>query len=98
MDLTAIQRQYYQTKVTGATAQTPLHELEMSYWRSRVGGSTKFREQLEKEWLNYEIGQAGGTPSGSKYSEQLWRELVTALGLRVSKYVNENKLTFFLNT
>lgn len=88
-DLTQIQREFYQKKV-GTTSQMPMNQLEMTYWRSRTGRSTKFYDQLQKEWLIYEIGQAGGTPT-AKTIPSLWTQLT---GKRL---LNEAKLHFYLN-
>ncbi len=101
VDVTALERKWLSDHTTGVGPQTPLNDLKRKYYVSQIGGpaaDVRYLQDLEKQWLRKVITDASGTPSGTRHVEQLWREAVTALGYRVSNYVNENKATFYINT
>ena len=56
------------------------------------------KDDCEQEWLRQLIITAGGTPTATKYASDLWKQLLTKLGLRVSKSYEENRDTYFRNT
>jgi len=100
VDLTAIEKRWLLTHTTGATSQTPLNDIKRKYFVSEIGGTAadvKSLNDLERQWLRKVIVDASGTPSATIYAEQLWKEAVSALGYTVSKFLNENKVTFYLN-
>jgi len=78
------ERNYLLTKVT-LPVTTPINELRHAVWGGRY---------QEKEWLRTQIVTAGGTPNGN-YRADLWKQLLTALGLAVSNSIDQNKKTFF---
>lgn len=101
VDLTAIERSWLLTHTTGTTAQTPLNDIKRRYFVSQIGGpaaDVKSLNDLERQWLRKVITDALGTPSATIYTEQLWKEAVSALGYSVSKFLNQNKINFYLNT
>jgi hypothetical protein len=100
VDLTAIEKRWLLTHTTGVTSQTPLNDIKRKYFVSEIGGTAadvKSLNDLERQWLRKVIVDASGTPSVTIYTEQLWKEAVSALGYTVSKFLNENKTTFYLN-
>lgn len=50
-----------------------------------------------KLWLIKIINDNGGTPKDTNYEGELWKQANTVLGLSVSKRIEENQLTFYLN-
>ncbi len=99
-NLDTARRKWLMTHVTGVTAQTPLGDILRKYYISQIGGisaDVKSLSDLEMQWLRSKITAAGHTPVQTGFSGELWKQLVGALSLRVSKYENENKLTFYLN-
>lgn len=99
-NLSALERTWLATHTTGTSSQTPLNDIKRRYFVSQIGGSAadiNSLGDLEAQWLRSVIVTAGGTPSSTQFTSQLWKEAVIALGYRVSNYLNENKLTFYLN-
>ena len=96
--LSELERTWFQQKLTGANARTPLGELKKLYYLSVVGsgysGTSTLRE-LEIAWIKVRIVDAGGTPTATKYESTLWRELIAALGQTPSRFTEENKKLFF---
>jgi hypothetical protein len=100
INLTTAQRKWLMTHTTGVSAQTPLGDILRKYYVSQIGGlsaNVHALGDLEKQWLRKAIVDAGATPVNTKWVSELWKQIVGALGLRVSKYEKENKLTFYLN-
>lgn len=87
VNLTTIERTWYEIK-TGLDGTIPLNDLKKRYWAVRTGSSTRFFNQLEIEWLRYELAQDGKTPSG-KSANSLWLQV----GGR--KNVNDAKINFY---
>jgi len=50
--------------------------------------------QLEKLWLGKVIG---GAAINFNSIEELWRQAVISISKTPSKYLNDNKITFYLN-
>ncbi len=95
--LNQIEREWFSSKVPGTTAQKPLGQLKREYYISDVGATSSGTTlaELETTWLIKYINNKGGTPTGRLGN--LWKDVVAAIGLVPSKYVNENKILFFLN-
>ncbi len=91
--LSQVQKNWFIKKV-GANA--PISELKKRYYQSQ-GAAGKYLAELETNWLRIAIVAGGGTPSGDRDSD-LWAQLVAVAGLRVSKLVQENQMTYYLNT
>lgn len=99
-NLSQAERTWFATHTTGTTSQTPLNDIKRRYFISEIGGASadiKSLGDLESQWLRKAITDAGGTPVSTGYTSELWRQLVGALNLTVSKYEPENRLTFYLN-
>lgn len=77
----------------GASATTPLGQLRVAYWRSKVNG--RYAGDLETLWLKKVISDNGRTPSNTDFAGTLWKEMVASFGYPVSVRQNENKKTFF---
>ncbi len=91
--LSDVKRAWFQNKVTGATAQTPLTELQVKYWR-QIGVTGNTFQELERNWLRKIVVDALGTPSG-KYTANLLIQALSALTLPITKREQENWLTLF---
>lgn len=75
----------------GAEPTEQLGSIERRFLIQEVGSDS------EKQWLRQVISDNGGTPSGTIYEGELWKEANAVLGLDVSKRMEENQLTFYLN-
>ena len=86
-----------------------LDQAEFEWLRKQTGVSSRWKNDMWTEvytqqgvdddlgWLKKQISDAGGTPKNTVFLPDLWAQLVTVLGFRVSKNFYENQLTFFLN-
>lgn len=91
-NLEQIERQFFVRKV-GANA--PLEELKVRYFKQR-GAAGNFFSQLETNWLRIEISAVGGVPVGNRKSD-LWKQLVAASGFTVTKFLNQNKINYYIS-
>lgn len=89
---TQVERDWF-IKKTGSGA--PTNELKKRYYLSQ-GATGSYLTELETSWLNVAIRTAGGTPSGNHVGD-LWKQLLAALGLRVTNYLDDNKRTYYSN-
>ena len=97
--LNQIEREWLSAKVAGTTAKKPLNQLKREYYISVIGGAssgTKLPE-LERKWLLEYIDDKGGTPTPGADLPVLWKDVVLVLGVAPSKYLNGNKILFYLN-
>lgn len=97
--LSSLERTWMQTHVTGSTPTMSLNDLKRQYFLSQInktGVDINSLPALEDEWLRLQITTNGGTPAG-RHTSDLWTQLVAILGLRVSKYLDENKQTYYRN-
>ena len=98
--LTEIERQYFVAQLSTTNPNTPFNHVRrehmMALVGSSVGPSVPFH-QLEKRWLQQVINDNGGTISNFNSLENLWRDVVLAIGQVPSNYLNDNKITFYLN-
>lgn len=100
VNLSALQRQWFAKHLTGVTAQTPLNDLKKKYFTSQIGGpaaNVNDINDMELQWLRKVITDNGATPVETQHSGELWMQAVASLGLNVSKYNNENQITFYQN-
>jgi len=86
------------------------NQAEFEWLKKQTGVTSKFKsdmwdevydqQDVEEElgWLKKKIVDAGGTPKDTKFTSDLWKQLLTILGLKVSSSLDENQLTYFLNT
>lgn len=96
--LTQIEREWFQTRVTGATSTTPLNHLKRTYYVEDIGDAgitsgTRLAE-LEARWLRKYITDQGDTPSD--WDGDLWKQAVVSAGGAPTKYENGNKIIFYL--
>ncbi len=87
-----IERDWFIKKVGSGV---PTDELRKRYFLSQ-GARGSYLPELERGWLNIAIRAAGGTPAGNRLSG-FWKQLLAALGLRVSIYLDDNKRTYYCN-
>lgn len=92
-NLSQIERDWF-IKKTGSGA--PTNELKKRYYLSQ-GATGSFLAELETSWLNIAIRTAGGIPTGNMTSD-LWKQLLSALGLQVTNYLDQNKRTYYVST
>lgn len=95
-DLSQIEREFYQTRLTGASAQTPINSLRMLYWK-QLGLTGGTYADLERQFYRKVITDQGATPSNTRYLSLLVREAVSALGKTATPNLNQNKLTVYKN-
>ena len=92
-------REWISAKVPGATAKMPFNQLKREYYISVVGkvspGTTL--PELERRWLAAYITNKGGTPTPGGDLPVSWTDIVIQIGVVPSKYVNQNKILFYLN-
>lgn len=72
------------------------NDVKRKYYLSQVGGDANSLVDLERRWLRKDITDNSGVPSGGELSD-LWKQALAARGLRVSKFIDENKKTYYLN-
>ncbi len=97
--LSTLERSWFAQRVAGAVGTTPLNDIKRQYYVAQLGAvpSVNPLDDLEKRWLRKIIADNGATPSGNELSS-LWTQVVSSVvGLRVSKYMDENKQTYFRN-
>lgn len=95
--LTQVERAYFTRKAGGALPTEPLNNLKRRYMAGVVGSGVNAQtplHQLEKLWL---VEVIGGAVQDFDSIEGLWREAVVSIGETPSKYLNDNKITFYLN-
>jgi len=94
-----VEREWFLTRVTGATAQTPIGQMKRTYWISQLGStaSNYGLGDLESRWLVKVIIDAGDTPSDENSMATLWKEAVIAIGKTPSIRMTENQMTFYKN-
>ena len=82
--------------VEPVTPTTPLNQIKAGYFHSVLTGeNSNLLNELEDLWVSKMVSDLGGTPTS--YDQDNWRQIVTLMGYRPSKFLNENKLTFYLN-
>lgn len=96
---TQVERTWFATRVPGQLSTTPLNDLKRAYFAEQLGASAHIHDldDAEKQWLRKVITVSGGTPTGMQLSD-LWIQLLASSGLRVSKYMDENKKTYYVST
>lgn len=95
--LSEVERAYFVRKVSGAPASEPFNNIRRRYIGSQVSiGPQEKIESIENKWLLKIITDGGDTPSGND-NGTLWREAVVAIGETPSRYVNDNKIIFYIN-
>ena len=94
-----LERDWYLTRVDGATAQTPIGQIKRTYWISQLGAtaSNYGSGDLESRWLLKVIRDAGDTPSNEKSMATLWKEAVVAIGKEPTPRMKENQMIFYRN-
>lgn len=99
MTLSQVERTWFATRVPGQLSTTPLNDLKRAYYASQLGPSVHIHDLVdaEKQWLIKTIRDNAGTPAGNQLSD-LWVQLLASAGLRVSKYMDENKTTYYVST
>lgn len=95
--LTEVERAYFVRKAGGAEPREPLNNIKRRYISGVIGAGVNAQtplHQLEKLWL---LSVIGGAARNFNSIEELWRQAVISLGLTPSKFLNDNKITFYLN-
>lgn len=95
--LTQVERAYFVRKVGAALPTEPLNNIKRRYMMGVVGSSVNGRtpyHQLEKLWL---LAVIGGAATNFNSIEELWRQAVISISKVPVKYLNDNKITFYLN-
>lgn len=97
--LKQLERDWLAAKVSGTTPQKPLGQLRREYYVSVLGVTSPVvtLKSLEKEWLKQYITDNAGTPTAGARLPTLWKEAVIIAGGTPSKFLNNNKIQFYLN-
>lgn len=84
--------------VTIYNSMTPYNDIKRHYYISILGANSERKSlgDMEIVWLINRITTAGGTPQGT-YTGDLWKQLNAAEGFNVSKSIDQNKMTYYLN-
>ena len=100
VSLNEIERKWMLKQLNSAlySSTTPFNDIKRAYYISVLGVNSERKSlgDMETTWLINKITAAGGTPA-SQYPSDLWKELNSAEGFKVSQSTNENKITFYLN-
>lgn len=92
--LAEVERKYFIRKLgQEIPASMSLNEVKIRYWVSYVGGfpqGTPFSD-MEDAWITKVINKPD-----TDYSDD-WIEMVISIGKIPTKYINQNKLIFYLN-
>lgn len=99
-NLSQIERAYFVQKAGGANAGEPLNNIKRRYISGFLGGGTDARtplNELEKKWLLKILSDAGISGINFQSIEELWRLAVISISQTPSKYLNNNKITFYIN-
>ena len=95
--LSEIERKYFVRKLAEEVSPTtPLNDIKIRYWVKYVGGfpaNAPFND-MEWAWIMKVIGAA--TASRDDWDDA-WKEMVISIGKTPSKYIDENKIIFYLN-
>jgi hypothetical protein len=94
--LSQLERDWFHKNVSSSQNTTPIDDLKRAYYKTQ--GAIGFSiGELEQSWLAKKIVSLGGAVVSS-YPADLWAQLVGISGLRVSRRINENKMTYYINT
>jgi hypothetical protein len=93
MTLTEAERSYFIKKLGGIQpASKPLNQLKIEFYRSQTGATSKNLQLLERLWLLSVVGES----SDINFSN-LWKEAVVKIGQTPTNFINQNRLTYYLN-
>lgn len=94
-----VERAYFVRKVGGAEPTKPLNQIKREYFIAQTGAAPTHvtLPELERRWLISVINAGGGTVVDRTSDGHLWKLAVTTLSLTPSEYLNDNKITFYLN-
>lgn len=96
--LSQVEREYFVTAVGGAAPTEPLNSIKRRHMMETVGSSVGPQtpmNQLEKLWMLSIIGADSNEEWNSV--EDLWKEMAISVGEVPSKYINDNKIKFYIN-
>jgi hypothetical protein len=100
MTLTQVERNYFVRKAGGATPTERLTSVKRRYIAGFLGGGTNAQTslaQMEKLWLMKVLADATITVTDKNSIEELWRLSVVSISKSPSKFLNDNKITFYVN-
>lgn len=97
MNLSELERNFYQQRVTGALPSTRLNEAKRVFFQAQLTTANNKLEDLEARWLRAVIVAKGATPSSTSHLGTLYREAVVALGVTPVNVFSENKRLFLIN-
>lgn len=98
--LSEIERKYFIRKLGGTQVATkPLHQIKREYFVAYTGAapSTTSMSELEDRWLRKVLTTAGVSFNDDARTNDLWNAMPLAAGVVPSKFVNDNKIKFYLN-
>lgn len=94
-ELTQLERAYFTRKLGSGAATRPFNDIKKAYLLGQVqnSGGREELSALEKKWLQKIVAASGQTPA--KYISDLWKQAVLSISGTPTKYINQNKKTFF---
>ena len=99
--LRQLERDYFVRKAGGAPNSEKLNSIKRRYYYTFLTGypmsSRTSLNELEQLWLQKLVTDAGGTITDGVNYEVLWKQAVMAISKVPSKYLADNKITFFRN-
>lgn len=97
--LTQVERAYFVRKAGGAAPTKPLNQIKREYFIAQTGAAPTYikTSELELRWLRKIITDALHTIQEDDSEAGLWQQAVITLGLTPSQFINDNKITFYLN-
>lgn len=98
--LSEIERAYFIRKLGGTQeAIKPLNQIKREYFVAYSGAapSTTSMSELEDRWLRKVLTTAGIAFDDDARTNDLWNIMPLAAGVVPSKFINDNKIKFYLN-
>ena len=98
--LSEVERKYFIRKLGGTQGATkPLNQIKREYFIAYTGAAslTTSMSELEDRWLRKVLTTAGVTFDSEARTHDLWNAMPLAAGVVPSKFVNDNKIKFYLN-
>lgn len=97
-----VERKYYFSKVTGATAQTPLSQLQRMHYLTYLAGSQTVSQKtslndLKILWMRKYCADRSQVFPSQNFESDAWKAMCSAAGITPVKSTATNRMNFFLN-
>lgn len=93
---------FYLRNTTGVSGQTPWDQLQRTYYTQyladpNVNATKTSLQDLQIRWMKKWIGAHGGTPPVGNWESDLWKYMVSGLGIKPVTSTATNIFNFFQN-